>query len=200
MIIFNTRRNTVCPLLQELTPEQSAAYFMLGESIETAAGDPAKAGQSVREVGTNPFIVGDAAEEGNIFYEYLKRYEGKVRSFLLNTGGVGEIPNPENPLSPRRAANRPWKNGIGYVTRALFRDSGEWSDDPDYGTRVLISGVSDEHGKIYDMKRFDPHRQYGAAEREDLVKRLNRERIDYLERFPKLDARIRQSILDTHRL
>jgi phosphoenolpyruvate carboxykinase (ATP) len=200
MIIFNTRRNTVCPILQELTPEQSAAYFMLGESIETAAGDPAKAGQSVREVGTNPFIVGDAAEEGNIFYEYLKRYEGKVRSFLLNTGGVGELPNPENPLSPKRAANRPWKNGIGYVMRALFRDSGEWSDDLDYGTRVLNSGVTDEHGKIYDMKRFDPQRHYGAAEREELVKKLNRERIDYLERFPKLDARIRQAILDTHRL
>jgi hypothetical protein len=65
------------------------------------------------------------------------------------------VPNPENSLSPKRAANRPWKNGIGYVTRALFRDTGEWSDDPDYGTRVLSSGVTDEHGKIYDMKRFD---------------------------------------------
>ena len=31
---------------------------MLGESIETSAGDPTKAGQAKREVGTNPFIVG----------------------------------------------------------------------------------------------------------------------------------------------
>ena len=199
-VIFNTRRNTVCPILQELTPEQSAAYFMLGESIETAAGDPAKAGQSVREVGTNPFIVGDPTEEGNIFYDYLKRYQGKVRSFLLNTGGVGEVPNPENPLAPKRAANRPWKNGIGYVTRALFRDSGEWDADPDYGTRVLISGVTDEHGKIYDMKRFDPRKLYGAAEREELVQKLNRERVEYLERFPKLDPAIRKAVVETHRL
>jgi hypothetical protein len=29
---------------------------MLGESIITSAADPTKAGQSVREVGTNPFI------------------------------------------------------------------------------------------------------------------------------------------------
>ena len=86
------------------------------------------------------------------------------------------------------------------MTRALFRDSGEWDDDQAYGTRVLTSGVSDEHGKIYDMKRFDPHRLYGAAEREELVKKLNRERVDYLERFPSLDPKIRQSILDTHRL
>ena len=42
--------------------------------------------------------------------------------------------------APKRAANRPWKNGIGYVTRALFRDSGEWDADPDYGTRTLTSG------------------------------------------------------------
>jgi phosphoenolpyruvate carboxykinase (ATP) len=200
MIVFNTRRNTVCPLLQELTPEQSAAYFMLGESIETAAGDPSKAGQSVREVGTNPFIVGDPAEEGNIFYDYLKRYAGKVRSFLLNTGGVGEIPNPENPLAPKRAANRPWKNGVGYITRALFRDTGEWDADPDYGTRVLTSGVTDEKGKIYDMKRFDPRKLYGAAEREELVKKLNRERVEYLERFPGLDPAIGKAIRDTHRL
>jgi phosphoenolpyruvate carboxykinase (ATP) len=200
MIVFNTRRNTVCPLLQELTPEQSAAYFMLGESIETAAGDPARAGQSMREVGTNPFIVGDRAEEGNIFYEYLKRYAGKVRSFLLNTGGVGEAPNPADPRVPLRAANRPWKNGVGYVTRALFRDTGEWDDDPDYGTRVLTSGVTDEHGKIYDMKRFDPRRLYGTEEREGLVTALNRERVEYLERFAGLDPAILRAFKETHRL
>ncbi len=86
-IFFNTRRNTVVPILQELSsPEQAAGYFMLGESIETAAGDPSKAGQSVRVVGTNPFIVGDDGEEGNIFYEFVKRYEGKIRCFVMNTG------------------------------------------------------------------------------------------------------------------
>ncbi|MFQ5875146.1 MAG: phosphoenolpyruvate carboxykinase (ATP), partial [Dehalococcoidia bacterium] len=47
-ILINTRANTVVPILQELTPEQCAAYFMLGESIETAAGDPTRAGQSTR--------------------------------------------------------------------------------------------------------------------------------------------------------
>jgi len=177
--------------------EQMNAQRRLAREIEAALR---RAGQSVREVGTNPFIVGDPAEEGNIFYEYLKRFEGKVRSFLLNTGGVGEVPNPENRAAPKRAANRPWKNGIGYVTRALFRDSGEWDADPDYGTRVLTSGVTDEHGKIYDMKRFDPRRLYGNAEREGLVRALNRERVEYLERFPALDAAVAKSIKDTHLL
>jgi len=200
IFIFNTRRNTVVPILQELSPEQAAAYFMLGESVETAAGDPTKIGQSIRTVGTNPFIVGDKAEEGNIFYDYLKRYKGKVRSFLMNTGGVGEVPNPEDLRNPKRTANRPWKNGVGYITRALFRETGVWMDDPDFGTRTLIAGVTDEKGRIYDMAPFDPRQQYDAATREEMVITLNRERVAYLEKFKNLDPAIAEAIKNTHRL
>lgn len=199
-IIINTRANTVVPILQELTPEQCAAYFMLGESIETAAGDPTKAGQSTRVVGMNEFIVGDPAEDGNLFYEYLKRYQNKVRCFLMNSGGVGEIPNPRNPRIPKRPANRPWKNGIGYVARALFRDTATWSDYSDFGTKVLAAGVRDEHGRIFDMGRFDPRRLYDPANREEMVSKLNRERVQHLERFPKLDPRIKEAVVKTHLL
>ena len=198
-ILIITRRNTVVPILQELTPEQCAAYFMLGESIETAAGDPTKAGQPTRVVGMNEFIVGDSAEEGNIFYEYLKRYESKVRCFLINSGGVGEIPDPQNPRTPKRPANRPGKNGVGYVTRALFRNTAVYSDYPDFGTRVLTAGVYDEKGQIFDMSKFDPRRLYGTA-REDMVKKLNWERVQYLEQFPSLDPRIKEAITKTHLL
>jgi len=198
-ILINTRRNTVVPILQELTPEQCAAYFMLGESIETSAGDPSRAGQLTRVVGMNEFIVGDSADEGNIFYEYLKRYESKVRCFLINSGGVGEIPDPQNPRTPKRPANRPGKNGVGYVTRALFRNTAVYSDCPDFGTRVLTAGVYDEKGKIFDMSKFDPRRLYGAA-REDMVKKLNWERVQYLEQFPSLDPRIKEAITKTHLL
>ena len=67
LIFFITRRETIVPPAARLNAEQAAAYFMLGESIITSAADPTKAGQSVREVGTNPFIVGSEGEEG----EYL---------------------------------------------------------------------------------------------------------------------------------
>jgi phosphoenolpyruvate carboxykinase (ATP) len=189
-IILNTRRNTVVPVMQELTPEQCAAYFMLGESIETAAGDPSRAGRSIRVVGTNPFIVGDFAEEGNMFYEYLKRHERKVRCFLMNTGGVGEVPNPKSPSSPLRPANRPWKNGIGYITRALLRKTAVWSDCPDFGTRMVTGGVFDEQGSAFDMERLEPTRLYEPATRERLVNELKRERVEYMERFPGLDPKI----------
>lgn len=200
VFIFNTRRNTIAPILREMNPEQAAAYFMLGESIETAAGDPTKVGQSIRTVGTNPFIVGDKAEEGNIFYDYLKRYESKVRCFLMNTGGVGEIPNPSDPKNPKRQANRPWKTGVGYITRALFRETGVWNDDDDFGMKVLAAGVTGESGKIYDMAPLDPRRLYDTATREQMVTDLNRERLAYLEKFPSLDPKIVKTFKKTHRL
>ena len=56
IIAFITRRHTVVPLAAKLTPEQAAAVFMIGESIETSAGDPKRAGESIREVGTNPLL------------------------------------------------------------------------------------------------------------------------------------------------
>jgi phosphoenolpyruvate carboxykinase (ATP) len=51
-------RNPLMPPLARLSPAEAAAAFMLGESIETSAGDPDRAGESIRVVGTNPFIVG----------------------------------------------------------------------------------------------------------------------------------------------
>ena len=192
LIFLNTRRNTVVPILQELpSPEQAAGYFMLGESIETAASDPTKIGQSVREVGTNPFIVGDKGEEGNMLYEFVKTYEDKIRCFVMNTGGVGELTNPEEPGKIIKQPVRPWKNGIGYMTRAVFRNTARWADSPDYGTKVLVGGVTDEHGNHYDMDGFDLKRVYDSDEtRNKMITDLNKERIEYLERFTFLDGKI----------
>ena len=88
LIFFITRRETVVPPVARLNREQSAAFFMLGESILTSAADPVRAGESVREVGTNPFIVGSRGIEGDIFYEILKR-NPRIQCYLLNTGGFG---------------------------------------------------------------------------------------------------------------
>ncbi|MBN1165038.1 MAG: phosphoenolpyruvate carboxykinase (ATP) [Candidatus Krumholzibacteriota bacterium] len=88
LIFFITRRETIIPPVMKLDQEQAGASFMLGESILTSAADPTKAGQSVMDVGTNPFIVGSKGEEGNIFYDILKRNPG-IQCFLFNTGGFG---------------------------------------------------------------------------------------------------------------
>lgn len=92
---FITRRNTIMPFAQELTPEQGVLAYLWGESTHSYASQPARAGESVRIVGTDPFIVGSRAKKVNRFYEIvmnlLENYPGKVRFLLYNTGGVGEM-------------------------------------------------------------------------------------------------------------
>ncbi len=88
LVFFITRRDTVVPPVARLSEIQAASFFMLGESVLTSAADPVRAGQSVREVGTNPFIVGPHAEEGNIFHKMCKA-NPNMKCFLLNTGSFG---------------------------------------------------------------------------------------------------------------
>ncbi|MCK5577243.1 MAG: phosphoenolpyruvate carboxykinase, partial [Dehalococcoidales bacterium] len=87
-VVFITRRYDIMPLVIKLSPEWAAAAFMLGESVETSAGDPAEAGKARRVVGTNPFIVGSEEEEGNTFFGIL-RNNPDIECFILNTGRVG---------------------------------------------------------------------------------------------------------------
>src|SRR5690606_2348144 len=87
-LIFFITRNKMTPPVARLSPDQAAVAFMLGESIKTSAADPNAKGEPVREVGTNPFIVGDRGAEGNRFLEILKQ-NPQAQVFLLNTGHVG---------------------------------------------------------------------------------------------------------------
>ncbi|MBE0480133.1 MAG: phosphoenolpyruvate carboxykinase, partial [Dehalococcoidia bacterium] len=89
-ILFITRRHDILPPVARLDHEWAAAAFMLGESIETSAGDPTEAGRARRVVGTNPFIVGSHVEEGNQFLKILRANPG-IQCFILNTGAVGGL-------------------------------------------------------------------------------------------------------------
>jgi len=92
---FITRRNTIMPFAQELTPEQGVLAYLWGESTHSYASQPARAGESVRIVGTDPFIIGSRAKKVNHFCDIvmnlIENYPGKVKFYLYNTGGVGEI-------------------------------------------------------------------------------------------------------------
>ena len=92
---FITRRNTIMPFSQELTPEQATLAYLWGESTHSFASQPLKAGESVRIVGTDPFIVGSRGAKVNRFYEIIMtlaaNYPDKVKFLQYNTGGMGEI-------------------------------------------------------------------------------------------------------------
>jgi len=92
---FITRRNTIMPFAQELTPEQGVLAYLFGESTHSMATNPAKAGESVRIVGTDDFIIGSRGRKVNRFHglimDLVNSHPGKVRFMMYNTGGMGEI-------------------------------------------------------------------------------------------------------------
>ena len=186
IIAFITRRNTVVPIASKLTPEQAAGAFMLGESIESSGGDPRKAGQSVRVVGTNPFLIGDETEEGNWFYDFVKSHEDKVQCYLLNTGGIGEIRVVGEDGMPliKQGVTRVQIEEMASIIRGIARNTIEWTNDSLWRVHVP------KHVEGADIGRFDLHRFYLRRSVEKYSKQLKTERIEYLEKFPSLDPAI----------
>jgi len=82
-------RGPLIPAIAKLTLEQAVALMILGQAMETSAGDPTQAGKIRSEFFYDPFMVGDKAEHANRFYEILKKLP-HMNYYLLNTGGVGE--------------------------------------------------------------------------------------------------------------
>jgi len=178
-LIFITRNDKIIPPVAKLNPAQAAAFFMLGESIETSAGDPAKAGQAKREVGTNPFIVGPEEEEGNRLLEILQA-NPDIECYLLNTGSVGV------------GGSRPGvKISIGASTTVLkhiAKGDIEWKTDPDWGYQVPAAIPE------MDISVYEPASYYSEDEYRDMVENLRAERKQWLAKYPGLKPEIARTI------
>ena len=186
VVAFITRRMTVLPLVSRLNPEQAAAAFMLGESVETSAGDPRRAGESVRVVGTNPFLIGSEADEGNWFYDFIKNNENKVQCFLLNTGGVGEIleRDEQGRATVKQPVSRVPIPEMSAIIRGILRNTVQWGEDPLFGTEVPVSVDGLDIDK-YDLSNF-----YTGEQVQDYATRLKEERRAHLASFPGLNPKI----------
>ncbi|HHT9137575.1 MAG TPA: phosphoenolpyruvate carboxykinase [Candidatus Wunengus sp. YC60] len=186
IIAFITRRHTVVPLAAKLTPEQAAAVFMIGESIETSAGDPKRAGESIREVGTNPFIVGDKSSEGNWFYDFVKRHEGKVHCYQLNTGGLGEIieKQPNGAKVMKRKVQRIEIPEMSSIIRGIARGTNKWGKDKYWNLEVPTSVQG------MDLSKYDVEKFYDVDDIIKQVSELRCERVEYIGKFNTLDNAI----------
>uniref|UniRef100_UPI00257B83F1 phosphoenolpyruvate carboxykinase (ATP) n=1 Tax=Candidatus Borrarchaeum sp. TaxID=2846742 RepID=UPI00257B83F1 len=191
IILMITRRNTVVPIVSKLNVEQTAAVFMLGESIETSGSNPERAGESIREVGTNPFIIGNKAEEGNRFYDILKKYPGKIHCYLANTGGVGEIMEKDanGKKIIKQKVLRVEISEMAAIIRGIARNSIEWEDEPYFGVQVP-KNVPD-----IDIRKFNLERFYAKEQILTLVQNLKRERKKYIEKFPELYEQIKNAFI-----
>ncbi|MBA7583501.1 Phosphoenolpyruvate carboxykinase (ATP) [subsurface metagenome] len=176
-VIFITRRQDILPPVMRLNQEWGAAAFMLGESVETSAGDPTQAGKQLRVVGTNPFIVGSEEKEGNIFLNILRKNPG-IQCFVLNTGKVGGVD---------RGQKITVKDSVKII-EMIARDEITWAKNDFWGYEVPVDipGV--------DMSRFDLNNYYDDEETQELSENLKQERLEWLSRFPKLDKDIINAI------
>ncbi|WP_135826214.1 phosphoenolpyruvate carboxykinase (ATP) [Halorussus ruber] len=170
--VFFITRNPVMPPVAKLTPEEAAVAFMLGESIQTSAGDPSKAGESIRVVGTNPFIMGSKGEEGNRFRDLVADLD--VDCYVLNTGHLGE---GQKDIGVEESVT---------ILREIARGTVEWSDDEATGltTPSEVPGLEISEFAVAD----------NVANLDEKLAKLRTERRTHLDTFEDLADDIRDAV------
>lgn len=166
--VFFITRNPLMPPVAKLDADEAAAAFMLGESIQTSAGDPDAAGESIRVVGTNPFIVGPEGAEGTRFRDLIADLD--VDCYVLNTGHVGDD-----------AVDVGVDESVTLL-REIARGTVEWTDDPDSALTVpaVVPGMTIEDYHVPDH----------VDDYEGRIAALRAERAEYLQQYPELDDAI----------
>ena len=190
IMAFMVRSYTAVPLVSKLTPEQAAMAFMLSESIDAAGSDQQTPVTPTRGISASPFLIGDASDEVNIFYDLLKAHGDKVECYMLNTGGVGEI--VEHGLDGARRikqkVTRVQIPEMASIIRGIARGTISWREDPNWmvDTPEYVEGL--------DISRFDLDMHYGQDKIDSLIAAIRLERLDYSSQFRRLNPAIRKAV------
>jgi phosphoenolpyruvate carboxykinase (ATP) len=172
--MFLITRGNIIPAVARLTHEQAAAFMVLGQSMESSAGDPTRAGTIKNEFFYDPFLAGDRAEHANLFYDILQA-NPHIHCYLLNTGGVGE----GNSYKDIALADT-----MG-ILDSLFRGGAEqWHLSDKTGLMVprsirAVDSILTRPEKLFAQSDFDARQQA-----------LDRQRAEYMDNYPGLDPRI----------
>ncbi len=180
---FITRRNTIMPFAQQLTPEQGVLAYLWGESTHSYASNPEHAGESVRIVGTDPFIIGSRGRKVNRFYDIVmalvNKYPGKVRFMMYNTGGMGEIieTSLENGIARKRMVRKTDRVPLSLMA-AIQR--GDLRGTNTYTPGILGTlSIAAVEGRPLD--EYDVHKFYSQEEIDFYIKELVDGRRKYTE-------------------
>lgn len=158
-------RGPIIPAICKLNLEQAAAMMVLGQAMESSAGDPTRAGQIRTEFFYDPFVAGDRAAHANRFYDILKELS-HIQYYLINTGSVGE--------------GWGFKDiNVGHtmgILDSLFRGGLEdWVDSPT-GFKVPASI------RAVDDVLVHPERLYSEADFMEKQRELNKIRYEAIEK------------------
>jgi phosphoenolpyruvate carboxykinase (ATP) len=164
-VVLITRGPTI-PAICKLNLEQAAALMVLGQAMESSAGDPTQAGKIRTEFFYDPFVAGDRAAHADRFYDILQNLP-HMNYYLINTGSVGE--------------GYHFKDiDVGHtmsILDSLLRGGLEdWMDSPSgFKVPAAIRAVDDI--------LVHPERLYTATEFEQKQKELNKVRYEAIEKI-----------------
>ncbi|MCE5197830.1 MAG: phosphoenolpyruvate carboxykinase (ATP) [Armatimonadota bacterium] len=175
ILAFMIRSYTVVPVVSKLTPEQAAVAFMLSESIDATGSDPQTPGTPTRGISASPFVIGEASEECNRFYDLIKAHGDRIECYMLNTGGVGEM--VEHGLDGARRVLRKVTRvqipEMAAVIRGIARNTIKWREDPHWmvETPEYVEGL--------DISKFELDTHYDQHKIDATVAAIRLERADY---------------------
>jgi phosphoenolpyruvate carboxykinase (ATP) len=175
LLILNRNENII-PAVAKLTRDQSAAYFMLGETTGTSAGGAAEEGKFLRVPGTNPFFPLPHGLQGNRLLDLVTTHP--IETYLLNTGRVGGKEDDDRSKKVKIPHTSACVRGIAEQT-IVFEEDPDFryqvaTDVPDLDDPELLRPVL-----LYERTgRIDEYR--------DTVERLKLERVRHLQKFPEL--------------
>jgi len=178
---FITRRNTIMPFAQRLTPAQGVMAYLWGESTHSFATVPAKAGESVRIVGMDDFIIGNQGRKVNAFHDIVMdlcaRFPGKVHFFQYNTGGMGEIIDIDQGSGKKTLVRKVQRVPIDLMAalqRGDLRGTNEYSKGR-LGTEYVVKAEGTE------LSQWDPRSLYSEEQVEAYVAELVEGRREFTE-------------------
>ncbi len=172
VVLFNMRRYVLPPVGRLISPEQGAAYFMLGESTITSAEDPSRVGQAKRVVGFDPFVIDNPQKNGNRILQILQD-NPSMQCYVLSTGRVGGA----------QGANITPEVTFACV-EGLLRNSLRWRYDDILGYEIP------ESLPLSNWKEYDPYTYWSREEYGTIISALRKERKEYLQGFRGLAKEI----------
>ena len=183
LLILNRNENII-PAVAKLTQEQSAAYFMLGETTGTSAGGVEEEGRFLRVPGTNPFFPLPHGLQGNRLLELLATHP--IETYLLNTGRVGGTEEDDRSKKVKIPHTSACVKGIAEQTI-------EFEEDRDF--RYLVATDVPE---LDDPELLRPVLLYERTGRIEeyrgIVERLRLERVQHLQQFSELSEDIIKAV------
>jgi len=170
-------RGPLIPAISKLTLEQAVALTVLGQAMESSAGNPGQAGNIRTEFFYDPFVAGDKAKHANIFYEMLMGLP-HINYYLLNTGGIGSTETGPVDLEEDETRYKDIKleHTIAILDSLLRGGLEDWVDSP---TGFKVPGAIRYLDDIYSH----PEKLYSKLEFQENQRALDKTRCEVVQQL-----------------